>query len=241
MQSTVLPSLDLTMARPSGPKRCTGSSSASEGPKTCPETRTQNQKVMKAIRGMNKDQQGFKGEKAQHVDGGHLRFSDTKAFGRKTALHNKYASTYLPSPPPCPVVDNSSYFVWLAPEPGDHKPRAPWFRRSLWLAAFTKTVSHLPPAPQLSTPFYTLSAPLGCPSLPHVASWLASQPPISQCPCWPWPPGRWPQPPPHLPQLFCSGRMWRLSCGGIFLIKYHRIPQRPGKHKAPYSGPRNHL
>lgn len=28
---------------------------ASEGPKTCPETRTLNQKVMKGVRGMNKD------------------------------------------------------------------------------------------------------------------------------------------------------------------------------------------
>lgn len=151
MQSTVLPSPEPNYGL-SGTKRCTRSSSASEGPKTCPET-TQNQKVMKARRGMNKDQQGFKGEKAHHVDGGHLCFSDTKAFGRKTTLHSKYTSTYLPSSPPCPVVDNTSYFVWLAPEPRNHKPRAPWFRRSLWLAAFTKLVSSLPPAPQLSTPF----------------------------------------------------------------------------------------
>lgn len=48
---------------------------------------------------MNKDQQGFKGEKAQHVDGGHLRFSDTKAFGRKTALHTNMQAHISPPHP----------------------------------------------------------------------------------------------------------------------------------------------
>ena len=107
---------------------------------------------------MNKDHRGFKGKKELTLMGDIKGKRRKKAAGRKTALDNKQTH---PTPTPWTIPA-----AWLAPEPRDYTPRAPWFRAapSSGLLSSTQSVPCylLPNRPT----FPTLSVPLGhpCPS-----------------------------------------------------------------------------
>lgn len=139
-------------------------------------------------------------------------------------------------------MDNSSCFVWLAPEPRDHKPRAPWFRCSLWLAALPDLVGPLPPAPQLST-FLTRRVPLGCPSPSHACQVAGHPAPNTTVPLLALAP-RSVAPPPISPSsafLFWTHLETTLWWQILTKIPSHSLPGDLGNQKPAYSGPRNCL
>lgn len=155
---------------------------------------------------MNKHQWGFKGDKALTRLMGNIKGKRLiKAFGRKRALNSKQASTHLSLLPPPPTPP-----PWTTP-----RTRALWFRRSLQAGLSSQPSPSPPtcsPTVYLSNSQYRTWLPAGCPA-PCIIMPLLALAPSSGAP-----------PPSHPAQFFCSDSIWRLPCGGKFLLQCHHIP-----------------